>query len=83
MASLATHLTPNQIAKSRGINVTKVLDWINSGELRAVNYATKRGGLPRWKIAPEALDEFEKLRASAAPAKKPAKSKLKQPKQYV
>jgi hypothetical protein len=78
-----THLTPNQIAKSRGIGVMKVLGWIESGELKAVNYATKRGGLPRWKIAPESLAEFEKLRASAAPAKTTAKAKAKTTKQYV
>lgn len=82
MASLSTHLTPNQIAKSRGIDVNKVLGWIRSGELRAVNYATKRGGLPRWKITPEALDDFERLRSSTPPPK-PVKKQLKTPKQYV
>lgn len=56
--------SPAEIAKSRGVNVTKVLTWINSGELKAVNYAAKLGGLPRWKVSASALEDFERLRQS-------------------
>lgn len=85
MATLGEHFSPNQIAKSRGIDVNKVLGWINSGELRAKNYAKKVGGLPRWKVSSEDLDAFDKLRASR-PDPKPARKSRRQlvePTEYV
>ncbi len=41
-----TKLTPPEVAKAWGISPEKVLAWIRSGELRAVNVATKLG-VPR------------------------------------
>lgn len=67
-------ITPPQYAKSRGIKSDRVLAWIRSGELRAVNFGdgVRR---PRWKISPEAIAEFEQARTNpgkiAIPARRP------------
>jgi hypothetical protein len=61
--TLAVYITPTDIAESRGINVLKVLLWIKSGELRAVNVAASRAGkLPRWRISPADLEAFDAAR---------------------
>ncbi len=62
-------LTPPEYAKQRRINPDKVLHWIASGELRAINVATKLGGRPRWRISAEAIEAFELRRSAVAPAK--------------
>lgn len=54
-------------ARRLGIHPSKVLCWIRSGELRAVNLAETPGGRPRWKILPDALDEFLLSRQSTPP----------------
>jgi hypothetical protein len=64
MKNLAVYLSPQDIATSRGINVLKPLTWIKTGELKAVNVATKAGGLPRWRISPAALEAFDAARAA-------------------
>lgn len=48
-------LTPPQVASERGIRTGKVLAWIASGQLVAVNHATRLGGRPRWRISRLAL----------------------------
>jgi excisionase family DNA binding protein len=58
--------SPPQIAKPLGIDPGKVRGWIDSGELRAVNVATNRGGRPRWRISLEELDAFLLRRQSQA-----------------
>ncbi len=73
--ALAVYLTPADIARSRGVNVLKVLGWIKSGELRATNYATSQAGkLPRWRISPADLEAFDVARA-AVPRPSPARRK--------
>ncbi len=62
--------TPPDIARRYGVKWAKVLSWINSGELAAVNVATVTTGRPRWRITREALESFE-LRRSAIPQVKP------------
>ncbi len=52
-------MTPPQYARSRGIGEDKVLAWIHSGELRAINLATKRTGRPRYVLRPEDIEAFE------------------------
>lgn len=61
---LAVYLAPSDIARSRGVSVLKVLGWIKSGELRAVNMATQAGRLPRWRISPADLEAFDAARAA-------------------
>ena len=65
---LAVYLSPADIAASRGINVVKVLTWIKTGELKAVNVATCAGRLPRWRISPADLEAFDTARAAVPQA---------------
>lgn len=65
---LAVYLSPSDIAVSRVINVIKVLTWIKSGELRAVNVATFAGRLPRWRISPADLESFDAARVAVPQA---------------
>lgn len=65
---LAVYLAPSDIARSRGVNVSKVLGFIHSGELKAVNMATQTGKLPRWRIAPADLEAFDAARAAVPQA---------------
>ena len=62
-------LTPPNIAESLGVDPAKVLVWINSGELEASDVATKRGGRPRWRVSPEALERFLENRKCSASSK--------------
>ena len=68
--------TPPEIARKWGISVDKILTWIRSGELKAINAATRLGGRPRYLISLEALDSFERSRTVAEqPSSKPRNSK--------
>jgi len=50
--------TTSQVAQQLGVDQGKVLDWIHSGQLVAVNVATNSGGRPRWRVSQESLAEF-------------------------
>jgi excisionase family DNA binding protein len=64
-ATPPAYYTPPDIAKLLGIDSSKVIAWINRGELRAVNVAeSKDGKRSRWRIPQESLDDFLRLRAS-------------------
>ena len=62
-------ITPPQLADRYGCDVSKVLTWIRSGELRAINVATKPLGRPRWRIMIEDLESFEAGRMASPPPK--------------
>jgi hypothetical protein len=56
----ARALTPPQVAAQYGIHADKVLAWIRTGELRAVNVAIRPNGKrARWRIDPADLALFE------------------------
>ena len=59
-----TFRIPRDIAERFGVDVSKVLTWINAGELAAVNVATRASDRPSWRIFPDALAEFEAARSS-------------------
>jgi transposase len=70
-APVRRKVTPPQFAKQYGVSTAKVLAWIASGELRAINAATRpTGERPRWLIDLADVEAFERSRASVAP--KPA-----------
>jgi hypothetical protein len=48
--------SPPRVAKILQTDPHKVLDWINSGELKAVNLSDRTR--PRWKISPDDLQRF-------------------------
>lgn len=61
------YLSPPAVAERLGISPEKVISWIVSGELRAANVASRGSSRPRWRIAPESLDDFLAAR-SASPS---------------
>ena len=68
-------ITPPAIAKRYGIHVSRVLAWIRSGQIEAINVGD--GPLrPRWRILPDALEAFEARRA-ARPATKATRRRRK------
>jgi hypothetical protein len=56
-------LTPPQLARRLRVSPDKVLTWIKSGELRAVNVATNPKGRPRFVIDPNDVEAFEARRS--------------------
>lgn len=66
--------SPPQLAKIWGIKPDKILAWIASGELRAINMATRRDGQPRWRIEASEAERF-KLSRSSSPPPKPVRRK--------
>ena len=65
--SASTYLTPPEVARRFAVSCDKVLRFIASGELRAVNLASKGSNRPRWKISEAALADFERARSAAPP----------------
>ena len=67
-----TKLTPPEIARLWGISVEKVLNFIRSGELRAINAATPgRNRRPRYLIGVADLEDFERRRTVGPTPKLP------------
>jgi len=53
------YVTPRDIAADLGCNLSKVLAWIKSGQLRAINIAVRADSRkPRWRIAALDLEAF-------------------------
>lgn len=69
-----SYVSPPQLAKRYGVEPAKVLCWIRSGELRAVNVATRPNGRPRFKIAEADVLVFENRR-SGKPDPKPQRQR--------
>lgn len=73
-----TKLTPPEVARQWGVSIDKVLTWIRSGELRAVNLATRLSGRPRYRIDINDLRDFEQRR-SVIPPSPPHRTRRKLP----
>lgn len=58
----AEKLTPPLLAAQWGVSPDKILSWIRSGELRAINAATSSVGRPRYLIDPQDVAAFENRR---------------------
>jgi hypothetical protein len=68
-----TKLTPPQLAAQWGIKPEKVIAWIRSGELRAMDASTRAGiGRPRYLIDETDVIAFENAR-EVRPRPKPAR----------
>lgn len=75
----ATYLTPPQYAARLGVPPDKVVAWIRRGELQAMNMAeSPNGERPRFRISPQAIEDFERLRA-VVPAPKPIRRNRRSP----
>ena len=59
-------LTPPQVAKRLRVSPDKVLAWIRSSELRAVNVATRDSTRPRYRVTINDLKAFEERRSTSA-----------------
>jgi len=58
--------TVRQLATELGVDPNKVLTWIHTGELRAIDVSERRGGRPRWRIPLEAWADFQRARSNTA-----------------
>lgn len=63
-------LTPPMVARRLGVKPEKVVAWVRSGQLRALNVSN--GTRPRFRIDPADLAVFEQGRA-VVPAAKPSR----------
>ncbi|MDZ4784054.1 MAG: helix-turn-helix domain-containing protein [Planctomycetia bacterium] len=54
--------TPPEVARLFGVEPGKIIAWIRTGELRAINGATKRGQRPRYLIDVADIEAFERSR---------------------
>ena len=70
-------LSVPQVSRQFGVANGKVLAWIKTGELAAINGATKRGGRPRYLIDLAAIEAFERGRAVTPPAAPTPRSRRK------
>jgi excisionase family DNA binding protein len=52
------NLTPRQVAERLIVDRDKVLSWIRSGELPAINVARRAGGRARYRVDAADLAEF-------------------------
>jgi hypothetical protein len=59
--------TPPELAKQWGIDVKKVLHWVKTGELRAINAAADQSGRPRYLIDVADIAAFETARTVQPP----------------
>jgi predicted site-specific integrase-resolvase len=71
-----THVTPPELARMRGIAIARIVGWIRSGELRAINQSN--GTLrPRYLISLADLEAFDAKRAVVPPT--PVVSRARKP----
>jgi hypothetical protein len=55
-------LTPPKLARRWGVSTNKILFFIGTGELRALNLARRPNGRPRYVIDIEDVQKFERAR---------------------
>ncbi len=60
-------LTVPEVAKFLRVRPDKVLSWIRSGRLRGYNVAEKENGRPKYRVNPEDLEAFAKMRMPFQP----------------
>lgn len=62
MSASKQKITPPELAEIWGVSPAKVLALIKSGQLRAINLATRHGGRPRYAIDLADVEAFERAR---------------------
>ena len=73
-------ITPPAYARELGVDVHRVLDWIRSGELPAIDVSTAPGRTrPRYRIDRSDIIAFERRRAVQPPAPRPSRRRRKDP----
>jgi len=62
--------SPPEYAKQIGVKADKVVAWIKSAQLRAIDVSSNPGiGRPRYRIPLDAIIEFEQKRTPKPPTK--------------
>jgi hypothetical protein len=61
--------TVRDVARYFRVGRARILTWIRSGELKALNTAAAVCGRPRFVVTPEALSDFERRRQAITPTK--------------
>lgn len=80
MTVLRSKLTPPQLAKQWGISPDKILAFIRSGELSAIDISSRRGSpRPRYLIDRRDIEAFELARAVIPPAPKIRRRRRRDP----
>jgi hypothetical protein len=70
-------LTPPQLAAIWGVDTGKIIAWIRSGELAAIDASTRRNQRPRFLIDKCAIEAFERARAVVpVPASTPRRKRV-------
>lgn len=77
MSNLPLTHSVKEVAESYGASPDKVLGWIRSGRLTAINVGNGTVK-PRWRIRPADLADFERRGESKKPAK-PVRRRRKDP----
>jgi excisionase family DNA binding protein len=72
-------LTPPEVADQLRVSPDKVLTWIRSGELRAVNVVKRVGGRPRYRVSVDDLAAFMERRAVVPEVKVARRRKRRDP----
>ena len=60
-------MTPPQLAEMWGVSADKIVSFIRSGELRAIDISTNLGGRPRFLIDKRDIEAFELSRTVIPP----------------
>jgi hypothetical protein len=76
-------ISPPELARQWGVDPHKVLFWIRSGELRAIDVSTRRGGRPRFLIDLADIELFEQGRLVAPPARISRKRRMPKTEGYI
>ncbi len=70
-------LSAPAVAEWLGVDHSKVLRWIASGELPAIDVSQNHGGRPRWRVDPADLESFLlRRRTRSAPAAGPRRRRM-------
>lgn len=75
---MSPYLSPPAVARRLAVKADKVVRWIKSGELPAINVAERPIGRPRYRIAEVDLQDFLRRR-SATPPTKPVRRRRRDP----
>ena len=83
--SIRRKITPPEYARQLGVDRAKIIAWIRSGELRAIDASTRRGTKPRYLIDQADIRAFEEAREviPACPPPRVRRNRRPQVQQYV
>ncbi len=79
MIATRQKITPVEYAARLGVDPHKILAWIRSGELHAINAATSQAGRSRFLIDERDIELFERRRATDGPVQAPRRRRVKNP----